>query len=81
MSYGKGFDPKWDITITRAEAEAMLPALIETVRDFTQYGLCRQANTAERKMLAEHYASLAHKALKDFPTLRLEKSGADTRIE
>ena len=42
-------------------AEASASELLAALREFVTYGMCRQANTAERKMLAEHYARLADK--------------------
>lgn len=35
--------------------------LLIAVREFVSYGQCRQANAAERKMLAERFAELASK--------------------
>jgi hypothetical protein len=50
-------------TISEVKANAHLiaaaPELLAAVREFVSYGRCRQANTAERKMLAEHFAQLA----------------------
>lgn len=35
--------------------------LLVAVREFVDYGMCRQANASERKMLAERFAELAAK--------------------
>lgn len=35
--------------------------LLAAVREFVSYSMCRQANTAERKMLAEQFALLGEK--------------------
>lgn len=70
----------FDLTITREELNALAPALLETVREFVGYGLCRQANAVERKSLAEHYAKIAHDTLRQFPTLKLNHMGAKTII-
>lgn len=35
--------------------------LLVALREFVSYGMCRQANAAERKMLSERFAELAKK--------------------
>lgn len=71
----------FDCTITRDELHAIAPALVDCLRELVNFGLCRQANTAERKMLAEKYARLSHEALTQFPMLKLNHCGAKTIIE
>lgn len=73
--------PDWDCTLTRDELLALAPAMADMLREFTGYGLCRQANTAERKSLAEKYARLAHEALTQFPTLKLNYMNCKTKGE
>jgi hypothetical protein len=80
MMHGKGFDPKWDVTLTQAEAVALAPVVIDLLREFTAYGLCRQKNAFERKAMAEKFAELAREALRKFPQLDLNKMGAETRV-
>jgi hypothetical protein len=61
----------FNLTISQDEVLRLAPAIIDTLRELVGYGLCRQANTYERKSLAEKYAQLALKALDDFPDLKL----------
>lgn len=68
----------FDARLSNADiAEVAIPA-IDMLREFVTYGLCRQNNTAERKMLAERFAQLAGEALKRFPSLKLNHVGAKT---
>lgn len=71
----------FDLTISAGELEKIGPALVDTLREFVTYGLCRQNNTFERKILAEHFAELAGNAMKQFPTLKLNHVGAKTIVE
>jgi hypothetical protein len=71
----------FDLTISERELAALAPALVDTLREFVTYGLCRQANTVERKMLSEKFADLAHGAMQQFPTLKLNHCGAKTIVE
>ena len=70
----------FNLTISRDELNDIAPELLATLREFVQYGLCRANNTWERKSLAEQYRSLATKALKDFPALKLHHWGAKTIV-
>jgi len=71
----------FDLTIQKDELEKLTPALVDTLREFVTYGLCRQNNTFERKILAEHFAVLAANAMKQFPNLKLNHVGAKTIVE
>lgn len=70
----------FDLTITWDDLCRIAPQLLATVKGFVGYGLCRQANTWERKSLAEKFASLAQEALKQFPQLKLNHMNAKTTI-
>jgi hypothetical protein len=70
----------FNLTITRDELIEIAPALLDAVREFVTYGLCRHANTWERKIMAEKFESLAHETLLQFPQLKLDHVGAKTII-
>jgi hypothetical protein len=70
----------FDLVISRDELNALAPKLLEVLRDFVGYGLCRQNNAYERKALAERFAALAKDAMKKFPGLKLNHMGAETFI-
>jgi hypothetical protein len=78
--YAKPKISSFNLIISRAELAALAPELVDTLRELVGYGLCRQANTAERKSLAARYAKLAHDALKKFPQLKLNHANARTII-
>ncbi len=71
----------FDLILSRDEiTDQTIVRLINMLREFTSYGLCRQANTAERKALAERFEKMAHESMKTFPTLKLNHVGAKTVI-
>ena len=70
----------FDLTISADELHGIAPALVDMLREFVTYGLCRQSNTHERKSLAEKFAALSHDALKQFPDLKLNHVGAKTIV-
>ena len=70
----------FDLTIPEAEILLIGDKLIDTLREFVTYGLCRQNNRFERESLAEKFRELAGQALKDFPHLKLSHVGAKTIV-
>jgi hypothetical protein len=72
--------PDYDLTIAKGDLEPRMAAVVDMLREFVTYGLCRQANTAERKSLAEHYRRMANQALEDFPDLKLNHCTCKTII-
>lgn len=70
----------FDLTISRDELLPLAPALVDTLREFVGYGLCRQNNAVERRMLSEKFAQLAHDAMRQFPALKLNHAAAVTYL-
>jgi hypothetical protein len=66
----------FDLEISHEELCELAPALLVLFREFVGYGMCRQANAFERKSLAEQFRSLAIKAQREFPSLKLNHGGA-----
>ena len=73
-------DFEFDLTIDREELNRIAPALLDTLREFVQYGMCRQGNASERKSLAEKVGQLSAKAMRDYPTLKLNHAFAKTIV-
>jgi len=71
----------FDLTISRQRLNEIAPALLDELREYVIYGLCRQDNAAERRALAEKFAELAEDTLKKFPDLKLSHVGAKTLVE
>ena len=71
----------FDLTITEQELAALAPQLLSALREFVDYGLCRHANNAERKSMAEKFDRLATDTLKTFPGLKLNHCGAKTIVK
>jgi hypothetical protein len=70
----------FDLTISREQLAELAPELLDTLREFVGYGLCRQNNKWERQSLAEKFADLAQQALKQYPSLKLNHCGAKTIV-
>jgi len=70
----------FNLTITRQRLNEIAPALLDELREYVIYGLCRQGNAAERRALAEKFADLANDTLKKFPDLKLTHVGATTTV-
>ena len=70
----------FDLTITQGALNAVAADLVTCLREFVSYGTCRQANTAERKALAEKFRQLSYEAERQFPHLKLNHVGARTIV-
>ena len=70
----------FNLTISRQRLNEIAPALLDELREYVTYGLCRQNNAAERRALAEKFADLADGTLKKFPDLKLCHVGAKTTV-
>lgn len=71
----------FNLTMARTELNRIAPELLDELREYVTYGLCRQGNAAERKSLAEQFRRMANATLKRFPDLKLTHVGAKTRLE
>ena len=70
----------FDLTISRQRLNEIAPALLDELREYVTWGLCRQGNAAERRALAEKFAELADGTLKKFHDLKLSHVGAKTTV-
>lgn len=70
----------FDLTISRQRLNEIAPALLDELREYVTWGLCRQGNAAERRALAEKFAELADGTLKRFPDLKLNHVSAKTTV-
>lgn len=75
---GKNND--FDLTISESALAALAPELLEALRDFVGYGLCRMNNRFERDASAKHFAQMAREALRKFPSLKLQHASAKTIV-
>lgn len=71
----------FDLNISRQRLNEIAPALLDELREYVAYGLCRQGNAAERRALAEKFAALAEDTLQKFPDLKLHHMRAKTTVE
>ena len=73
-------DKSFDLIISRQDLERLAPDVLDSLREFVQYGLCRMNNQHERNASARHFAEMANATLKRFPQLKLNHCGAKTIV-